>query len=424
MSGAVRRDHHARHGGPPSFAYETRRTVLTGVRSETSVRRKFKKSRITGETVASAMRRLILLIAACTLLASCSSGSQSGNSPTTSHTIRVGFINTDPAKGSSWTLSLDEGQAYLKKKFGSDLQMDIVQPVNENADVTPVLQSLIRKGDRMIFLGGPGYQPFLIPIAKQNPKVSFVVVGPWLEKGPQPSNVASVYANLWEVRYLCGMLAGLMTKSNTLGFVAAYTIPSVVAGINAFELGARSVNPKAQTRVIVTGSWYSPPSETQAVHSLIQSGADVIAQHTDSTAVMLAAKQANIWGVGFFALSVRNIAPANYLIGSAYNWGPYLAMKLRQVEKGTFINDQYNGGIKDGLVVLGPINTKVPKEDRSKVLAAEAAIKAGKLKVFQGPLYSNAGKLKIAAGGQWSSPAKIYAESNFLVQGVIGRIEK
>src|SRR2546423_731259 len=195
----------------------------------------------------------------------------------------VAFSWVDPVNGSGWTLQWDRARQALETQLG--VQTTAVGPIAESADVIPVYEDLIRKGNKMIFATAFGYQPFTTTEAKKHPDVKFIGIGPNTQA--PLDNVSTVYGNLWEARYATGVAAGLVTKSGKIGFVAAHTIPSVVAGINGFALGVQMVNPKAIVKVTVTNTWYDPPTETTAANSLIQAGADVTAQHEDSTAPLL-----------------------------------------------------------------------------------------------------------------------------------------
>jgi basic membrane protein A len=342
-------------------------------------------------------------------------GSGGGGGP------KVGFVYVSPVKGSAWTQAWDRARQHLEKTVDADTS--VVEPIPENQDVVAVMNDLIRKGNKMIFATAFGYQPFVAQVAEENPDVNFVVIGPWSQKEKPPKNVASVYANLWEVRYATGIVAGSMTKSNQLGFMSAFSIPSVVAGINGFQLGAKSVNPDVKTRVVLTNNWYDPPRSTQAAESLASRGADVIAQHEDSTGPLLGARKAGVFGIGSEA-DTSNAAPETYLTGSVYNWNDYAERKTKQAIDGNFTSEETNGNLKSGLVTLGPINEKVPADVRKKVDDAVAKLKSGELIVFTGPLRSNDGKEVLKDGEQWKTPAEVYENSTFFVEGIIGKVEK
>jgi basic membrane lipoprotein Med (substrate-binding protein (PBP1-ABC) superfamily) len=260
-------------------------------------------------------------------------------------------------------------------------------------------------------------------VAEENPDVDFVTIGPWSQETERPENVSTVYANLWEVRYLTGMLAANMSKSDTLGFVSAFSIPSVVAGLNGFELGAQAVKPDIKTKVVFTSNWYNPPQSTQAAETLAKAGADVIAKHEDSTGPILGAEAADVWAIGSEAdTSSQN--PDAYLTGSVYNWDGYAQEKYEEAEKGTFTNDEVNGDLNSGLVELGPINSEVPADVVKEVEQAESEIKSGKLVVFTGPISSNEGEQKLPKGKQWKTPEEVYENNTFLVEGVEGKLQE
>lgn len=367
---------------------------------------------------------LIVAVAGCGSSTSSSSstpGSSGGSASSSGNkALKVGFVYVSPIPGSAWSLAWDRARRDLVQKYGA--HTTVVQPIPETPVVVGAMQDLIRKGDKLIFATAIGYQPFVIQVAKQNPGVDFVVTGPWIEKTPQPKNVASVYGNLWEVRYLTGIVAASMSKKKELGFVSAFSLPSVVSGINGFEIGARTVDPSIKTKVVLTNNWYNPPQSTQAAETLASSGTDVIAKHMDDIGACLGAKAAGTYCIGSEAdTSVQT--PSTYLTGSVYNWINYSEKKYQQALNGTFTNDEFNGDLADGLIRLGPINSAVPANVRAKVAAAQKQLKSGKLIVFKGPIYSNTGKLMLPAGQSWSTPAQVYSHMTFYAQDIIGAIQ-
>jgi basic membrane protein A len=368
-----------------------------------------------------------LMAAALALGAGCGDSDDGGNTTPASTSsaaksgLKVGFVYVSPLPGSAWSKAWDETRTDLEQKFGA--KTTVVQPIAETPDVVGTFQDLIRKGNKLIFATAFGYQPFVAQVAKQNPKVDFVVTGPWVQKEPRPANVSSVYANLWEVRYLTGIVAASMTKSKTLGFVSAFSIPSVVAGINGFEQGVKSVDPSIKTRVVLTSNWYNPPQSTQAAETLAKSGADVIAKHEDSVGPLLGAKAAGVWGIGSEADTSAQ-TPETYLTGSVYDWHTYAERKYQEAKAGNFTNDEVNGDLKTGLVKLGKLNEKVPADVKTKVEEAQKKIESGELVVFTGPVKSNTGKTVLPSGKKWATPADVYKNMTFFVDGVIGKIQK
>jgi len=373
---------------------------------------------------------VILLVAAVVgVVSACGSSSSStktsGNtsSPSSSgssgHGLKVGFVYVSPIPGSAWSLAWDRARQDLVQKFGA--QTTVVQPIPETPVVVGTLQDLIRKGDKLIFATAIGYQPFVVQVAKQNPNVDFVVTGPWILTTPRPKNVASVYGDLWQVRYLTGIVAASMSKKKALGFVSAHSLPSVISGINGFELGAQSVDPKITTKVVLTNNWYDPPASTQAAEALASSGVDVIAKHMDDIGACLGAKAAGVWCIGSEADTSAQ-TPSTYLTGSVYNWNNYSEQKYQQAASGHFVNDEFDGNLADGLIKLGPINPAVPASVKAKVMTAEQQLASGKKQVFTGPIYSNTGKLMLPPGQMWATPAQVYAHMTFYVKGIIGSV--
>jgi basic membrane protein A and related proteins len=347
--------------------------------------------------------------------------SGNGGSSGAKNGLKVGFVYVSPLPGSAWSKAWDETRMDLVQKYGA--KTTVVQPIAENPDVVGTFQDLIRKGNKLIFATAFGYQPFVAQVAKQNPDVKFVVTGPWAQKEDRPPNVSSVYANLWEVRYLTGIVAASLSKSKSLGFVSAFSIPSVVAGINGFEEGAKSVDPNIKTRVVLTSNWYNPPQSTQAAETLAKNGADVIAKHEDSVGPLLGAKAAGVWGIGSEADTSAQ-TPQTYLTGSVYDWRSYAERKYQEAKAGKFTNDEVNGDLKTGLVKLGPLNDKVPADVKKKVEEAQKQIESGQLIVFKGPIKSNTGKTVLPSGKEWATPADVYKNMTFFVNGVVGKIQK
>src|SRR5438128_6400143 len=359
-------------------------------------------------------RMVALALTVAFVVAACGGTS----TPRPSKKLKVAFIWVDPVNGSGWTLQWDRARQDLETKLGWD--GTAVAARDERADVTAVSEDLIRKGNKMIFATAFGYQPFTTQEAKKHPDVKFIGIGPNTQA--HLDNVSTVYGNLWEARFATGVAAGLATKTNKIGFVAAHTIPSVVAGINGFALGVQSVNPKAIVKVTVTNTWYDPPTETTAANSLIQAGADVTAQHEDSTATLLASAAAHIFSIGSEA-DTHDVSPTAYLTGTYYDWSKYALDQVTALQNGSWKADDYSGDLESGLIAVGPVNSAVSADTQAKVAQAIADLKSGKIKVFAGPIYDNAGKLQIPSGTTWSV-GDIYTKSTFFVKGVDGKVSQ
>jgi basic membrane protein A len=330
---------------------------------------------------------------------------------------KVAFIYVGPVGDAGWTFQWDTGRKYLEQHVAGT-QTAYVESVPETADVARVENDFIAKGFSVIFATAFGYQNFTVDVARQHPAVTFVGIGPAIKLAP---NVSTVYGKLWEGRYLTGIVAGKMTKTNVIGFVAAHPITTVVAGVNAFALGVRSVNPAARIKVVWTGTWYDPPKEKQAAQSLIDAGADVIAQHQDTPSALLAASEAGKFGIGSES-NMQHFAPKAYLTGTTWTWGPLIEKVVKAAAAHRWASQDYYGDLRDGVVGLGPINAAVPAAVRAQVDAKTRAIEAGSLQIFAGPLKDQSGAVRVPAGHAMS--LKEILGFDWLVQGVEGKSPK
>jgi simple sugar transport system substrate-binding protein len=232
-------------------------------------------------------------------------------------------------------------------------------------------------------------------------------------------NVGTYNVRFYEGRYLAGMVAGAMSKSNIAGYVAAFPIPEVLMGINAFTLGMQSVNPAAQTKVIWTNSWYDPGREREAADVLVTQGADVLTHHTDSTAVVQAADEKGVYAVGYHS-DMSKYGPRAHLTAVTHHWGDFYTQVTRDVIDGTWQSGDTWGGIKAGMVSLAPINPVVPADVVARVREKQEAIKSDNFHPFQGPIRDQDGKLRIAAGTRISDAD--LQKMDWYVQGVQGKL--
>ena len=331
--------------------------------------------------------------------------------------VKVAFVYVGPVGDAGWTYQWDQARKYLEQHVPGT-QTAYVESVAETADVARVQNDFIAKGFSVIFATAFGYQNFTVDVAKQHPAVTFVGIGPAVKLAP---NVSTVYGKLWEGRYLTGIVAGKLTKANVIGFVAAHPITTVVAGVNAFALGVQSANPAAKVRVVWTGTWYDPPKEKQAAQSLLDAGADVIAQHQDTPSALLAASEAGKWGIGSES-NMQRFAPKAYLTGTTWTWGPLVEKIVRASQNHSWASQDYYGALKDGVVGLGPINPVVPAPVKAQVAAKMRAIESGSLQIFSGPLKDQSGTVRVPAGHAMSLQEVLAFD--WLVQGVEGKSPK
>jgi basic membrane protein A and related proteins len=232
-------------------------------------------------------------------------------------------------------------------------------------------------------------------------------------------NVGVYNARFYEGRYLCGIIAGKMSKSNVAGYVAAFPIPEVVQGINAFTQGMRSVNPKAEVKVIWVNSWFDPGREREAANTLLSQGADVITHHTDSTAVVQAAEEKGKYAFGYHS-DMSKYGPKAHLTATTHQWGQFYTKTANDLIAGKWKPENIWGGIKDGMIKLAPFNKIVPQDVQDQVKKAETEIAAGKLHIFEGPMKDNAGKERLAAGKVMTDGE--LSKMDYYVEGVVGKL--
>lgn len=368
------------------------------------------------------MRRLPAIAAIATALAVSLTGCVSegaGSSDANSDGIKVGFVYVSPVQGSGWSQAWDIARKDLESDLGADTTA--VEPIPETADSVGVLENLVNEGNKVIFATAFGYQPFVAQVAEEHSDVTFVAIGPWVQDQAPPANVSVVSNDSWAVRYALGILAADTTKTGTLGFVAANPIPTVIASVNAFELGAKSVDPSITTNVVFTGTWYDPARSTQAAQTLASGGADVIAQYEDSTGTVLGAQTAGVWGIGS-EIDSSQVLPDTYLSGSVNQWSDFTTDLVRSVQDGEYSQQQVVGSIASGMATLGTVNSKVSDSAKAAVEAAMSGMADGSVVPFTGPISSNDGQVKLQSGQSWADSVDVLKNQDFLVEGVVGTI--
>jgi simple sugar transport system substrate-binding protein len=355
--------------------------------------------------------RWLAQLAACTTLSAVVLGAQADP-------LKVAFVYLGPVGDGGWTYQHDQGRKALEKALGSKIQTTYVENVPETADAERVLRQLAADGNSLIFATSFGYMESVLKVAKQFPKVHFEHVNGF----KTAANVVTYQPKFDEGFYLLGLIAGKMTKSNTLGFIGSFPIPDVVRDADAFELGAQSVNPKAKLKVVWVSTWYDPGKERQAAETLIAQGADVLSQNTDSPAGIQAAEAKGVYA---FALDsdMSKYGPKAHLTASTEDWSGYYIQETNKVLDGTWTgNRMTRWGLKEGMVVMAPMNPAVPPDVVKLVDAKKAAISEGMLDPFKGPLKDNTGAMKVAAGAMMPVPE--FMSINWYVDGVEGTVPK
>jgi simple sugar transport system substrate-binding protein len=287
--------------------------------------------------------------------------------------------------------------------------------VPEGPDAERVIRDLVAQGNKIIFATSFGFGDSMEKVAKDHPEVYFEHATGF-KTAP---NLRNYEGRFFEDAYLSGVIAGSMTKSNVIGFVGSFPIPEVLRNINAYTLGARSVNPKVKTKVVWVGAWFDPPKEAEAAQSLINQGADVLLQNTDSPAVLQTAEKNGKWAFGWDS-DMSAFAPKAHLASNALNWGPYYIKAVQDVKDKTWKVENTKWGIKEGMNEFVKVNENIPAPARAKMEEAKAYLIANPAAVFRGPLKDNTGKEVLPAGAVGDE--KFRSEMNFYVEGVEGKV--
>ena len=334
--------------------------------------------------------------------------------------LKVAFVYVSPIGEAGWTYQHEQGRLAMQKALGASVTSTAVEAVAEGADSERVIRDLAAQGNQLIFATSFGYLEPTLRVAADYPNVRFEHAGGY----KTAANVNTYNARYYEARYLAGLLAGKASKSGIAGYVAGFPVPEVVQGINAFAIGMRQVNPKAQVKVLWLNTWFDPAREREAAQSLINQGADVLTNHSGSPAVPQTA-QANFKAKGVRAIAyqsdMRAFAPDAQLAAVTHHWGGYYTQVVRAVLAGTWKPQPVWGGMRDGLVQLSAISADVPAPVRSLVESRRQAIVAGSFKPFSAPLVDNEGKVRLAQGAL--DDASI-ATMNWFVRGVVGTVPK
>ena len=331
--------------------------------------------------------------------------------------VKAGFVYVSPITEAGWTKQHDEGRKAVEAALGSRVKTSYVENVPEGADAERVIRDLARQGQRIIFTPSFGYMEPTLKVAKEFPDVKFESITGY----KTADNVAAANARYYEGRFLAGIAAGRLTQTNLAGYVAGFPIPEVLQGINAFTLGMRSVNPKAEVKVVWLNAWFDPPKERDAAMALFNQNVDVIAFHTGSTAVMAAAQERGKLAVAYHS-DMRKVAPDAQIVAVTHQWGDYYTRRIRAAADGSWTSGNVWGGVKQGMVRVGDFGPKVPKAVQQEVLARQKDIACGKLLPFAGPIVDNEGR-EVVPKGQAMTDEQILT-MNFLVSGVQGRIAK
>lgn len=345
--------------------------------------------------------------------------------PAPAEDITMGFIYVGPKDDYGYNQAHALGKAGVSQLPGVKTVEEASVP--ETIAVQETMKNMIvQDGATVLFPTSFGYfDPHILKVAKQFPKIQFVHCGGLYTEGKTPKNVGSYFGYIDEAQYICGIVAGGTTKSGKLGFIAAKPIPQVLRNINAYTLGALSVNPKVTVQVIFTGDWAMPVKEAEAANSLIDQGADVLTCHVDSPKVIVqTAEKRGIYVTGYHA-NQSDIAPKGYLTGAEWDWTNVYGMYAKLIQDGKKLMDGgiphlVRGGLKEGFVKVSAYGPAVSEDSKKAAEAAKAKFMDGTMVIFKGELKDNTGKVVIPSGAEMKQQDPELEKMSYLVQGVVG----
>jgi simple sugar transport system substrate-binding protein len=330
---------------------------------------------------------------------------------------KVSFVYVGPIGDQGWSYQHHQGLLALKKEFGDRIDTNYVENVPEGPDAERVIDQLAATGSCIIFTTSFGFMNPTIKVATRYPNVKFEHATGF----KQAPNVATYNARFYEGRHVIGLIAGKMTKTNTIGYIGSFPIPEVVMGINSAYLAAKSVNPNVKFKVIWVSSWFDPGKETDAAKALVDQGCDILMQHTDSPAAMKFAEEKGIYAFGQ-ASDMAQFGPNAQLTSIVDNWNPYYIRRVKALLDGTWKTGDVWDGIKDGTVVIAPLSKKIPEDVAKIAETARDAIAAGTVHPFTGPINKQDGSSWLKTGEKATD--KDLLSMNFYVQGIEGSLPK
>ena len=329
--------------------------------------------------------------------------------------LKVAFIYVGPVGDGGWTFAHDNGRKAVEKEFGDKVVTSIVEKVPESADAERVFRDSASQGNKLIFGTTFGYMEPMLKIAGDMKDVKLEHATGY----KTAENMRTYDSRTYEGAYMAGVIAGKMTKSNTLGVVGSIPIPEVIRNINSFTMGAQSVNPKVKTKVVWVNEWFNPPKETEAATALINGGADVLMQNTDSPAVLKTAEAMGKRAFGWDS-DMTAYGPKAHLGSAVINWGPYYIKAVRDVLDGKWATGGSWWGVKEGAIDMVSLAADVPADTKARIDEIKAGLKAGTFHPWAGPIIDQSGKELIAKGVV--ADDKFLSGVKFYVKGVEGKV--
>jgi basic membrane protein A and related proteins len=325
--------------------------------------------------------------------------------------LKVGFVYLGPVGDFGWTYQHELGRQAVAKHFGDKVETTYLENVNEGPDSERAIEQLARAGNKLIFTTSFGYMDFTLKVAKKYPNVFFEHNTGY----KRDKNMATYSARFYQGRYIQGQIAAKTSKSGVLGYIGSFPIPEVVSGINSTILGAQSINPNIKVKIIWVNSWFDPGKEADAAKALVDQGADVIMQHTDSPAAMQVAEARGMHAFGQDSDMVK-FGPKAQLTAITNNWAPYYIERVQAVLDNKWTSGDVWGGLDSKLVVMAPY-TNMPDDVKKAAMDTEAAIASGKLHPFKCPVVAQDGSTVECKGGTHLDDGQILGMA-FYVKGI------
>jgi simple sugar transport system substrate-binding protein len=340
------------------------------------------------------------------------------SAPAKAEPLKIAFAYVGPVGDGGWTFAHDNARKAVEKEFGDKVKTSFVESVPESADAERAIRDMASQGNKLIFGTTFGYMDPMLKVAADLKDVKFEHATGY----KQAENMNTYDSRTYEGAYMAGVIAGKMTKSNTLGVVASVQIPEVIRNINSFTLGAQSVNPKIKTKVVWVGEWFNPPKETEAATALINGGADVLMQNTDSPAVLKTAQEKGKRAFGWDS-DMTAYGPKAHLGSAVINWAPYYIQTTKAALDGSWKGGQATWwGVKEGAIDMVSIADDVPAETKAKIDEIKAGLKAGTFNIWKGPIVGQDGKEVLAK--DVVADDKFLGGIKFFVKGVEGKLSK
>ncbi len=331
--------------------------------------------------------------------------------------FKVAFVYISLPGDLGWTYEHDQGRKYMEEQLGDAVETTFIEEVPEGPDAARIIRQYVQQGYDMIFATSFGYMDPMYEVAEEFSNVYFEHCSGYKTR----ENMATYFGRMYQPRYLSGLVAGEMTESDTIGYVAAFPIPEVIRGINAFTRGVRKVNSEAKVRIVWTNTWYDPVKEREAAVALLDEGADIIAQHQDTTEPQKAAQERGKLSIGYDSDMAKFVGDT-VLVSPVWDWGPYYTRRVQQAINGEWEKHSYWGSVENEIVQLSDFSPKVPEDVKELVAEERQRIISGEWDVFHGPVRNQDGEVVVPEGEQMSD--KEMLNMDFLVEGTVGKVSQ